>query len=324
MEKKKRSKGKKTKVKRSDAENVSTKEIDKNETPPDEGTDLLFVKENFIYGKTDNIPTETIELHFHEMYEIFMLLSEEIDYIIEGEIYKLKPGDLVITNTKEFHKPIYNPLTPCLRQYVQFRPAYLFNINEYHVDLSTCFEKRNLGVLNCIRSEVVKENGIDILFNDISSGIEHPNVYSKVLIKTSLMSILCKLNTIFANNSVNEFKREAKNAKVRELFEYINTNLRNEINLEILENELFSNKYYLCHIFKMETGYTIMEYISYKRMMLAKSFLLDGVTPQAVGKLCGYNDHSNFYKTFKKFVGISPTNFVINRQELIYKGEEKK
>ena len=310
-------------------DNTLNNETTGSEENPEEmvepkNTNVLFVKENFIYGKTDNIPTETIELHFHEMYEIYMLLSEEIEYIIEGEIYRLNPGDIIITNSKEFHKPVYNSTVPCLRQYVHFRPAYLFNINEYHVDLSTCFEKRNLGEFNCIRSEIVRENGIDKLFNDIGEGIEHPNVYSKVLIKTSLMSMLCKINTIFANNSVNEFKREVKNEKVREIFEYINNNLRNEISLVILENQLFSNKYYLSHIFKTETGYSIMEYISYKRIMLAKSLLLDGILPVDVGKFCGFNDHSSFYKTFKRFVGISPTDFILNRQELIYKGEERK
>lgn len=285
--------------------------------------DTLFVKEKFIFGKTNKIPEDRIDLHFHDMYEIYMLLSGEISYMIEGDIYKISAGDVIITNCKELHKPIYNQENQILRQYIQFKPAYLFNINEYQIDLSSCFENRKLGEFNIIGKSQISGLGIDKIFDEINNEVLNSGAYSKIIIKNYMMIMLCKINTIFANSKVSISRREMKNEKVREIIEFINQNLKNQITLDILEKKMYLNKYYLCHIFKVETGYSLMEYITQKRIMLAKSLLLDGSTPAISAKTSGFNDYSNFYKSFKNYVGVSPKDFITNRKELIYKGEER-
>ena len=35
-----------------------------------------------------------IEYHNHDFYEIYFFVSGEVTYIIEGNSYKLKPGDI--------------------------------------------------------------------------------------------------------------------------------------------------------------------------------------------------------------------------------------
>lgn len=224
-----------------------------------EYTNIMLVKENFIFGRTNRIPDEKIEMHFHDMYEIYMLLSGEIVYAIEGDLYRVKAGDIVITSPKEFHKPCYDEAAPMMRQYIQFKKTYLFNMNEYHMDLSACFEDRGLGEFNHYSADVVNENGIDLIFNSIADEIENSTVYSKLLIKNYLMIILCKLNTIFANTSINALNRGIKNEKVGEMLDYVNKNLNTTISLGLLEKKMFLNKHYLCHIFKLETGYAIMD-----------------------------------------------------------------
>lgn len=57
--------------------------------------------------------------------------------------------------------------------------------------------------------------------------------------------------------------------------------------------------------------------------MLAKSLLLDGVSPAMASKTSGFNDYSNFFKSFKSLVGVSPRDFIRNKDSLAYKGEEK-
>lgn len=286
-------------------------------------TNEIIAKENFIFGKTDNISDEKIEMHFHDMYEIYMLLSGELEYKIEDKIHKMQTGDIIITNPKEFHKPSYVDDFPTMRQYIRFRKEYLFNMNEYHLDLSACFENRGMGEFNHFNADIVKKNGIDVIFNNIADEIENSTIYSKLLIKNYLMILLCKLNTIFANASAHGSLKDMKNEKIGEILDYVNKNINNTITLDLLEKKMFLNKHYLCHIFKLKTGYAIMEYITYKRIMLAKNLLLDGVSPAMASKRSGFNDYSNFFKSFKNLVGVSPKDFIKNKDSLVYKGEEK-
>jgi len=95
---------------------------------------------------------------------------------------------------------------------------------------------------------------------------------------------------------------------VLEIKDYIMKNLKNELSLDTIATNFFMSKYYMCHLFRDETGMTIKNYINLQRISRARELLLSGLTPADIPKLCGYNDYSTFYRTFKKFTGYSPNS----------------
>ena len=82
--------------------------------------------------------------------------------------------------------------------------------------------------------------------------------------------------------------------------------MNKKISLSDLEQQLYINKYYLCHLFKKNTGFTVFEYISNKRVMRAKQLLSKGVPVIEACYSVGFSDYSNFYKVFKRVTGIPP------------------
>src|SRR5699024_12592581 len=54
-----------------------------------------------------------------------------------------------------------------------------------------------------------------------------------------------------------------------DLLDFINNNLDKKITLDLLEKQFFVNKYYLSHTFKRSTGFTVVEYITHKRIIWA-------------------------------------------------------
>ena len=57
----------------------------------------------FHHSYNDTPPT--IEFHQHPFYEIFLFISGNVNYIIEGRSYKMRPGDLLLTSNADIHRP---------------------------------------------------------------------------------------------------------------------------------------------------------------------------------------------------------------------------
>ncbi|PHU37301.1 DNA-binding response regulator [Agathobacter ruminis] len=67
---------------------------------------------------------------------------------------------------------------------------------------------------------------------------------------------------------------------------------------------------YVCTLFKNETGTTINQYITDFRMRKAKQLLADPRNRVGEVSACvGYNDGNYFAKSFRKFTGLSPSEF---------------
>ena len=45
-----------------------------------------------------------VELHHHDFFEIFFLISGDVSYTIESRVYHLMPGDLLLISPKELHQ----------------------------------------------------------------------------------------------------------------------------------------------------------------------------------------------------------------------------
>ncbi|EQK30291.1 helix-turn-helix domain-containing protein [Clostridioides difficile] len=68
--------------------------------------------------------------------------------------------------------------------------------------------------------------------------------------------------------------------------------------------------------FKSHTGTSIHNYIVQKRLILAKSLITNGHLMSEVCNKCGFNDYSSFVRAFKKNYGVSPKNYINNKNPL--------
>ena len=82
-----------------------------------------------------------------------------------------------------------------------------------------------------------------------------------------------------------------------------------EMTLEEIAGWFFISKHYLCRIFKSATGFSVMEYIIYSRILRARQLLQEGVSVQQAGELSGFSDNSHFIRTFGHLTGTSPGRY---------------
>ncbi|MCD0465420.1 GyrI-like domain-containing protein [Flavobacterium sp. ENC] len=99
--------------------------------------------------------------------------------------------------------------------------------------------------------------------------------------------------------------------RINNIFLFIDEHLDQELNLETLAAIGFYSPFHLHRIFKAITSETLNEYITRKRIEKTAAVLLHQreVSISELSLQHGFNSNSSFTRTFKKFYGLSPTEF---------------
>lgn len=98
------------------------------------------------------------------------------------------------------------------------------------------------------------------------------------------------------------------NRYVDSAVKYIDSNLAEELRVEQIANMLGIDRMYMRNLFVEHVGMSTMEYIMNARMERAKQLLEnERMSVSEVATSVGYSDVLAFSKTFKKHIGVSPT-----------------
>ncbi len=91
---------------------------------------------------------------------------------------------------------------------------------------------------------------------------------------------------------------------------YIDANLAGDLSLHTLAALQNLNASYLSALFHKETGKTVTDYVTARRMDAAGKLLrTTSLQVQTIAQHCGINDSNYFSKLFKKHYGITPLQF---------------
>nr|WP_220185934.1 response regulator [Paenactinomyces guangxiensis] len=97
---------------------------------------------------------------------------------------------------------------------------------------------------------------------------------------------------------------------IKEAIQYINDHIDSQITLKEVADMVYLNASYFSVLFKEQTGLTFSEYLTRKRLELAKSLLLStSLSIQEISRKVGYQTAKYFIKIFKDYEGVTPGNY---------------
>lgn len=252
------------------------------------------------------------DYHYHEFNKIIIFLSGNVTYIIEGRTYHLKPYDILLVNNHDIHKPIIDSNSTYERIVIWADTNFVKEHSDDNCNLEECFKYAIKNDINLIRLKPDLQNELISLLTKLEASINSQKFGSRILSNAYLIEFLVYINRlILGNNNIIEANEcdSIYDNQINEILKYINANLNEPLTVDDIANRFYISRYYLMHRFKEQTGYTLHNYISQKRLILAKELLLNNESVMKVSEKCGFIDYSSFLRSFRKMYGTTPKDF---------------
>lgn len=151
-----------------------------------------------------------------------------------------------------------------------------------------------------------------ILSNSIPAGVPVFSQHAALLNCASaaeFKSILLQLLPSLMENSLPSHYQRC-HPDVKAVLLYLQYHYMLKLSLDEIASYVSLDKSYLCRLFKKETGQSIFQYLNEKRMKQAAAMLTEGDTyVNEVSAAVGIEDPFYFARLFKKYYGISPSEF---------------
>ena len=274
----------------------------------------IFKKYNVIgddlyYHHTESEPTrESYYLgpETHLQYEVLYLLSGEVSYIIEGESYDVRRGDMIFVAPKEIHTLKVEGNMPYERAVLLFNMDILHRLmRELEVKLGI-FGKNEENPFHIIKSDKVKEYGLDRIMMSIIEEEGEEN-RKKLNIMSKLIRFIVSIDRARAENTSPE--PASRDKLVLDVAKYVNSHIHEPIRLEDIAKELFISVSTLCHSFSSLMNMTVNKYVITKKIHLANDFLHKGYSARAAAEAVGYDNYTSFFYNYKGVMGTPPTAY---------------
>lgn len=258
-----------------------------------------------LFHLTDKESKE-IEYHYHDFDKITIFLSGKVTYMIEGKSYDLKPYDIVLVKHNDIHRLTVDNSQIYDRIIVYISPNFIKAYQSESYDLSYCFQKAEKEQSNVLRIPSFEKSSLYRSIVQLEKSFSDNGYAADLYRQILFLEFMVHLNRATRQNRLEFIDTELCNSKIIDIIHYINENLANDLSIETITDTFFISKYYMMRLFKQETGYTIGNYISSKRLLLAKELILNGAPVMQACFDCGYKDYSTFSRAYKHLFHESP------------------
>ncbi len=241
--------------------------------------------------------------HYHNVYEIYYLVSGTRRYLVNHTIYDIKKDDMILVPKGTIHKTTSVQKHTHTRFLINFSDEFVKSIcNEMGKDaIDKVFEVTKISVPESRREYVLG------LFERMKEEKENADGYSELLIKNYLSELFVFINR-YNRKTTQEIKIPEE--KIQKAAKYIYENYNKDITLAEVASYVYMSESYFSKKFKRVTGLKFSEYLTNVRIKKADEMLLKTqLTISEIAQECGFRESNYFGDVFKKLKGISPNKY---------------
>lgn len=239
-------------------------------------------------------------MHVHKnLVEVLLVYEGNGIYTIEHNKYIAKKGDLIFYNSGVVHDEFGghgdNLSTYCLG---------ISNLKLVHLEKDKIIAENYCPVINCYDYFEEILSILEIIQHNIDTNSANVAEYSDFL----MQALIVKFCTIIEQNG--NFKQIKEPSLATKVKIYIDKNYNENISLQTIAVAVNANQYYLSHIFKGETGFSPMQYVTRRRIGEAQNLLINTkLSITEIAANVGYNNSNYFQNVFRKMVGFTPGDY---------------
>lgn len=254
----------------------------------DRYTRLQKIKNKKIMVKEKHI--SSYPTHWHEFYEIELIISGSGSYIIDGAEHKIEKNMLFFMTPVNFHKVITDGSQVITLMFMgeMCDSDMLFKLSSLFNSDSVMLSDADAQYLAAVMHEL-----------NIASS-KNDDEYSFYLLN-SILGKICRIDNAHIHGYM---------TRVQKAMLYIQNHFRNDIGLSDIAEAAAVTPSYMSSIFSKECGINFKEYLSTIRYDYAKKLL--EYSDMTVTDICfesGFCDYANFERHFKERFSVSPRQY---------------
>lgn len=245
--------------------------------------------------------------HRHAYYEIEIVVKGKGKHVINGHKYDESVGDIFLMRLTDFHE--FEMAESGEHWVVEIPPA---TIPDEVVKLMTLVENDIIVHLDETDFNRIKEMYLML---------EGCNDKNDIFSENQKMYLACSMILFIIQKAEKNFaeKCSQKNIQIREIIEYIQNNLFEDLSVAKIAEKFFITKEYLGAFFKKNTGISLVAYIRKARLSYAAKLVVTTNKKMIeISEMSGFNSLPTFMRTFKSEFGMTPTEM---RKEYIMKNK---
>ena len=248
--------------------------------------------------------------HQHDFYDIFCLLNDRVDYIVDGLRYSLEPGSVMLIAPGQIHRiDVPGPVRDIDRFVLWVSQDYAKSLIEMlpriHYALNGEIRGQNLIQLDGETQALMRQ-----LFYALHRHAGQPGTDNAFLCRNIISQLLIYCGQSICNNRhISGLKIDPRYHEIIQIYEHIALHFREDLSVTDLARQFFMDKNTLTRQFKRQVGMTPGECIRCYRLEAVRRLIVQGTPAQEACITCGFSDYSAFYRAFRHVYGLSPRDY---------------
>ena len=263
--------------------------------------------------------------HQHDFFELFFLLDDSLDDIVEGIRYSMVSGNAMLVAPGQLHRPDVTGPTRSIDRFVLWiSTEYVRSITDalprLHYALWGDLTGRNLILPDADTSALMRQ----LLFA-LHREDARPEADSASMARNIIAQLLIHCSrSVASQTDIVPHKAELRYREIMRVYEHIVANLPDRnLTVSALAEQFFMDKNTLTRQFKRQVGMTPGECIRRHRLEAVRMKIRRGVPMQQACAECGFSDYSAFYCAFRQAYGISPRDYAAQAGGATQTGEKR-
>ena len=272
------------------------------------GLDIVINDDALTYSEL--LACLNYSLYFHFYYNILLIQSDTIHMQVNEMNYTLRRNDLILFAPQDFHRYYADEGESYCRWDCEFSYEYIEPFLVQNEDVLRCFAPQNNAFCPIRHLDEATARELSDALSAMRALRTSEEYGSDTALRCALMRLLVRINHLFSSlpaNASGTVRDDYK--KLTPILKYINSHLAENLSLNALSQRFYISKFHLCRLFKKTLGYTINEYITFRRVSNVAALLRQGYSVTQACEAVTPEGVSHFIATFKKLVGVTPKQF---------------
>ena len=264
-----------------------------------------YLLENFRLFHLRTEQETKINYHYHEFCKLVMLVSGKGFYTVEGQRYLLQPGDTVIVGSRSVHCPEIESGCVYERIIIYISPEYLQLQSTPDCDLLELFSGQRGHILRPGESGSRK---LLAMAGELEKELSGGGYVREILSAAALLRLLVQMAKYQRREDTRSPQPvNPENPRVQAMMRYMDENLAEDLDMDALADTFYISKYHMMRQFRQETGLTVYEYLTQRRLLHARDLIEKGSRATEACYRSGFRSYSSFTRSYAKIFGTTPT-----------------